>query len=77
MQLRKRLATLGETHTEWTAILGVSQPRISDLLRGKIERFGADTLIAFPGKTGSEVRLTVRTQTQAAKCAFGNSHCSH
>jgi len=66
IQLRKRLATLGETQSEWAEILGVSQPRVSDLLRGKIERFSVDTLIAFLGKTGAEVRLTVRNKGQAA-----------
>lgn len=66
VQLRKRLATLGETQSEWADILGVSQPRVSDLLRGKIERFSVDTLIAFLGKTGAEVRLTVRSKTAAA-----------
>ena len=66
VQLRKRLTLLGETQAEWAAILEVSQPRVSDLLRGKIERFSVDTLIAFLGKTGAEVRLTVRNKTQAA-----------
>lgn len=66
IQLRKRLATLGDTQSEWAALLGVSQPRVSDLLRGKIERFSVDTLIAFLGKTGAEVRLTVRNKGQAA-----------
>ena len=66
IQLRKRLSALGETQTEWAEILGVSQPRVSDLLRGKIERFSVDTLIAFLGKTGAEVRLTVRAKSHAA-----------
>jgi predicted XRE-type DNA-binding protein len=66
IQLRKRLAALGETQAEWAAILGVSQPRVSDLLRGKIERFSVDTLIGFLGRTGAEVRLTVHSRTAAA-----------
>ena len=66
IKLRKRLSALGETQTEWAEILGVSQPRVSDLLRGKIERFSVDTLIAFLGKTGAEVRLTVRAKSHAA-----------
>lgn len=66
IQLRKRLAALGKTQAEWADLLGVSQPRVSDLLRGKIERFSVDTLIAFLGKTGAEVRLTVRSKTAAA-----------
>lgn len=66
VQLRKRLATLGDTQADWASILGVSQPRVSDLVRGKIERFSVDTLINFLGKTGAEVRLTVRSRTAAA-----------
>ncbi|MEP6780328.1 MAG: helix-turn-helix transcriptional regulator [Gemmatimonadaceae bacterium] len=66
IKLRKRLATLGTTQAEWAAVLGVSQPRISDLLRAKIDRFSVDTLISYLGKTGAEVRITVRTKNQAA-----------
>lgn len=66
IKLRKRLATLGTTQAEWAAVLGVSQPRVSDLLRAKIDRFSVDTLITLLGRTGAEVRLTVRNRTQAA-----------
>lgn len=62
IKLRKRLLTLGTTQAEWAAAIGVSQPRISDLLRAKIDRFSVDTLIAYLGKTGAEVRITVRTK---------------
>ena len=66
IKLRKRLATLGTTQAEWAAVLGVSQPRISDLLRAKIDRFSVDTLISYLGKTGAEVRVTVRTMRSTA-----------
>ena len=66
IKLRKRLATLGTTQAEWATVLGVSQPRISDLLRAKIDRFSVDTLISYLGKTGAEVRITVRTKNHAA-----------
>lgn len=66
IKLRKRLATLGTTQAEWAAVLGVSQPRVSDLLRAKIDRFSVDTLITLLCRTGAEVRLTVRNRTQAA-----------
>jgi predicted XRE-type DNA-binding protein len=66
IKLRKRLESLGSTQSEWAQILGVAQPRVSDLYRGKIDRFSVDTLIAFLGKTGAEVRVTVRSKTRAA-----------
>ena len=64
--LRKRLTMFGTTQAEWAAVLDVSQPRISDLLRAKIDRFSVDTLIAYLGKTGAAVRVSVRTPKQAA-----------
>ncbi len=39
-------------------LFGVSQPRVSDLVRGKIERFSVDTLIAMLGSAGVQVRIT-------------------
>jgi predicted XRE-type DNA-binding protein len=66
IQLRKRLTTLDVTQAQAARLLDVSQPRVSDLLRGKIDRFSVDTLIKFLGKTGAEVRVTVRNKSRAA-----------
>jgi predicted XRE-type DNA-binding protein len=41
-------------------LLGVTQPRISDLMRGKIDRFSIDTLIAMLGQAGAKVNVVVR-----------------
>jgi predicted XRE-type DNA-binding protein len=41
-------------------LFGVSQPRISDLVRGKIDRFSVDTLIEMLHRAGAEVDITVR-----------------
>ncbi|MGV3710246.1 MAG: helix-turn-helix domain-containing protein [Gemmatimonas sp.] len=66
IKLRKRLSAMGTTQAEWAAVLGVSQPRISDLLRAKIDRFSVDTLIVYLGRTGVEVRVTVREKGRAS-----------
>ena len=66
IQLRKRLTARGATQAQAARLLGVSQPRISDLYRGKIERFSVDTLIKFLGKTGADVRVSVRSRPNAA-----------
>ena len=66
LQLRKRLTARGATQAQAARLLGVSQPRISDLYRGKIERFSVDTLIKFLGKTGADVRVRVRSRPNAA-----------
>jgi predicted XRE-type DNA-binding protein len=41
-------------------LLGVSQPRISDLARGKIDRFSIDALVEMLGRAGQKVVVTVR-----------------
>ena len=66
IQLRKRLTARGATQAQAARLLGVSQPRISDLYRGKIERFSVDTHIKFLGKTGADVRVSVRSRPNAA-----------
>jgi len=40
--------------------LGVAQPRVSDLMRGKIQLFSTDTLIAMLGRLGMQVRISVK-----------------
>jgi predicted XRE-type DNA-binding protein len=40
-------------------LLGVTQPRISDLLRGKIELFGLDTLVNMIGAAGLHVEMRI------------------
>lgn len=51
----------GLTQTEAAELFGVSQPRVSDLVRGKIDRFSVDTLIAMLGAAGVTVQVTVGT----------------
>lgn len=51
----------GLTQTEAAELFGVSQPRVSDLVRGKIDRFSVDTLIEMLGAAGVTVQVTVGT----------------
>jgi predicted XRE-type DNA-binding protein len=48
------------TQARAARLFGVSQPRISDLVRGKIDRFSVDTLIEMLHRAGAEVDITVR-----------------
>ena len=58
-ELERRMEAAGLTQAEFARLLGVSQPRISDLVRGKIDRFSVDTLVDLLTKAGAEVRVTV------------------
>lgn len=47
-------------------ILGVTQPRVSDLVRGKIDLFSIDTLVDMISRAGGTVRLAVSSPGRAA-----------
>lgn len=65
-QLMRELDTLihGErlTQSEAAELLGIQQSRVSDLVRGKIDRFSIDMLVKLLAKTGRHVEITVRRQ---------------
>ncbi|KPF46758.1 helix-turn-helix domain-containing protein [Rhizobium sp. AAP43] len=44
--------------------LGVSQPRVSELMRGKIDLFSADKLIGFLARLGVRLRPSVDSTGQ-------------
>ena len=53
------------TQAEAAKIMGVSQPRISDLVRGKIDKFSIDSLISMLGSAGVKVRITTSVKSVA------------
>jgi len=57
--LSKRLRDSNLTQAVAAELLGVSQPRVSDLVRGKIELFSIDSLVDMLNRVG--VRVDVRT----------------
>jgi predicted XRE-type DNA-binding protein len=60
------VAERGWTQAEAARALGVTQPRISDLLRGKIDRFSIDTLVHLLSQAGADVTFKVRRRRSAA-----------
>jgi predicted XRE-type DNA-binding protein len=57
--LMQRIRERGWTQIEAAHRLGVTQPRVSDLLRGKISLFGIDTLINMVAAIGLHVDVQV------------------
>ncbi len=55
--------------TQAAKILGVTQPRVSDLLRGRIDLFSTDTLIDMLTRLGGRVKLVVKTPRKKLKVA--------
>ena len=66
IRLSRILEKRSLTQSQAAKLLGVSQPRICDLLKGKISKFSIDTLIAMLGHAGARVQLTVTRRRKAA-----------
>ena len=47
------------TQVQAAELLGVTQPRISDLMRGKIDLFSIDTLVSMLAAAGMHVGMTI------------------
>ena len=56
-KIAKRLKRKHWTQAEAARHCGVTQPRINDLLRGKISRFSLDALVNIATALGCRVRL--------------------
>lgn len=59
MGLENHIRSQNWTQAEAARRLGVTQPRISDLLRGKITLFGLDTLVNMAVAAGLQVEMRI------------------
>ena len=58
-QVEKTIRARKLTQVRAAEVLGVSQSRVSDLTRGKVEKFSLDMLVTFAAKLGkpAEIKL--------------------
>lgn len=67
MKLRSALMTVLKNHitrtemsqTQAAKLFGVTQPRVSDLMRGKINLFGLDALVNMATAAGLHIEMRV------------------
>ena len=57
--LKDHIAREGLTQSQAAKRFGVTQPRISDLMRGKIDLFGLDSLVTMLAAAGLRVEMMV------------------
>lgn len=57
--LRDHIERSGLSQTQAAKVLGVTQPRVSDLMRGKIELFGIGSLVTMLSAAGLKVEVHV------------------
>ena len=60
LELTRHIEHEGLTQSGAAKVFGVSQPRISNLMRGKINSFGLDLLVKMASKAGLRVSMKVK-----------------
>jgi predicted XRE-type DNA-binding protein len=63
MAISEHIKSNGLSQTQAAKLFGVTQPRISDLIRGKINLFSIDTLIAMLSSAGLQIELKIHRTT--------------
>ena len=69
IQLQKVIASRDLTQAKAATILRVTQPRVSDLLRGRLDLFSTDTLIDMLARLGVHVRFVLKASRSRLKVA--------
>ena len=54
---------------EAAGLLGVTQPRVSDLMRGRIDLFSIDTLLDMLARLGVRTKLVLQPRRRRARVA--------
>lgn len=60
MALQERIERAKLSQAEAAKLFGVTQPRISNLMRGKIDLFALDTLVNMATAAGMRVEMRLR-----------------
>jgi predicted XRE-type DNA-binding protein len=66
IQIERILEERGLTQTKAAVLLGVSQPRVSDLVRGRVDLFSIDTLVDLLARLDVSVTLRTRRSRRVA-----------
>lgn len=69
VNLQKVITARGLKQAEAAALLGVTQPRVSDVMRGRIDRFSIDTLIDMLARLGIRAKLVLQPRRRRSGAA--------
>ena len=69
VQLQKAIKSQGLKQAEAAKLLEVTQPRVSDLMRGRLDLFSVDTLIDMLARLGIRVRVVFSSSKRPARVA--------
>lgn len=57
--LKEHITSTGLSQAQAAKLFGITQPRISDLMRGKINLFGLDALVNMVAAAGLNVEMRI------------------
>lgn len=60
IKIEQLIKKSGLIQSEAAKVLGITQPRVNDLLKGHIEKFSLDALVNMVARAGMEVKMTVK-----------------
>jgi predicted XRE-type DNA-binding protein len=69
IQIQETLKARGLTQTEAAKLLGATQPRVSDLVRGRIDLFSVDSLIDMLARLGVRGKVVVTSSKKRLQVA--------
>jgi predicted XRE-type DNA-binding protein len=58
--IKEEVVSWGTTQAKAARRLGITQPRLNDLLNGKINKFSLETLLILASRAGLEVEIDIR-----------------
>ena len=61
MAIKEQVRGWDTTQAKAARRLGITQPRLNDLLNGKINKFSLDTLMTLATRAGLKVRIDLRS----------------
>ena len=59
MALKNHITRTGMSQQEAASLFGVTQPRVSDLMRGKIGLFSLDALVNMAAEAGLHIEMRI------------------
>ena len=65
-ELQQWVATCGMKQSDIAQLLGVDQPRVSDIKKGKLSRFTIDRLVEMASRAGITTKMTLTRKTKKA-----------
>ena len=69
LALEREITARKWTQAEAAKAIGITQPRVNDLLRGRLDRFSIDALVVYLTRVGVSVRLETSTPKRRRRAA--------